>query len=234
MTFTKNEENKWWISKRWNIMEIPSDTLSSGRREQHNVWREVPGPSSHSIRNVNERNFASAWRFFINEKILCLTKLCTEAEDHRSLQYLHWNVSLNNLDAFISVLYAHGDFISKGISIKNLRSTTWAVSFFHQTMARDRFKKVIKYLRFDLKQKIRFEKLRTDQFALASEIWNIFIENCLLCYKWGQNIIIDEKLFPRKARCLFTQYMPQKPDKVWLAGDVQSKNLLNGFPYCGK
>ena len=84
---------------------------------------------------------------------------------------------MNNLDAFISVLYAHGDFISKGISIKNLRSTTWAVSFFHQTMARDKFKEIIKCLRFDLKKKTRSEKLRTDKFALVSKILNTFNEN---------------------------------------------------------
>ncbi|GFW78582.1 piggyBac transposable element-derived 4-like protein [Trichonephila clavipes] len=45
------------------------------------------------------------------------------------------------------------------------------------------------------------------------------------------------RLFPSKARYLFTQYMPSKPDKFgifWLATDVDSKYMLNGFPYLGK
>lgn len=52
------------------------------------------------------------------------------------------------------------------------------------------------------------------------------------------NISIDEQLFPTKVRCRFTQYMPNKPDKFgikfWLASDVESKYVVNGFPYLGK
>ena len=97
-------------------------------------------------------------------------------------------------------------------------------------MIQDRFKEIMKYLQFDFK-KTRSEKLQTD--ALVSEIWNTFTENCLLCYKEGENMIIDEQLFPNKAHCPFALYMPQKSDKFnikfWLAADVRSKYLLNGF-----
>ena len=45
-------------------------------------------------------------------------------------------------------------------------------------------------------------------------------------------------MFPTKARCKFTQYIASKPDKFgikfWLAADVQSKYLVNAFPYLGK
>lgn len=49
---------------------------------------------------------------------------------------------------------------------------------------------------------------------------------------------MDEQLFPTKARCRFTQYMPNKPHKFgikfWLASDVQTKYVVSGFPYLGK
>lgn len=84
----------------------------------------------------------------------------------------------------------------------------------------------------------RSERLRTDKFALISEIWNKFIYNSQFCYKPHENISIDEQLFPTKARCKFTQYMPKKPQKFgikfWLAVDVNSKYIINGFPYLGK
>ncbi|KAJ8889038.1 hypothetical protein PR048_008532 [Dryococelus australis] len=52
------------------------------------------------------------------------------------------------------------------------------------------------------------------------------------------NITVDEKLFPTKARCSFMQYMAKKPDKFgikfWIVADVDSKYLVNGFPYLGK
>lgn len=64
----------------------------------------------------------------------------------------------------------------------------------------------------------------------TSTIWNIFIENSQNCYKPGGNITIDEQLFPTKVRCRFTQYKY----KFWLASDVDSKYVINAFPYLGK
>ena len=82
------------------------------------------------------------------------------------------------------------------------------------------------------------ERLQTDKFALISEIWNRFISNSQACYKPYENISIDEQLFPTKARCRFTQYMPNKPHKsgikFWLAVDAQTKYILNSIPYIGK
>lgn len=60
----------------------------------------------------------------------------------------------------------------------------------------------------------------------------------MYCYKPGPNITIDEQLLSTKARCRFTQYLPNKPNKFgikfWLASDVQTKYIVNGFPYLGK
>ena len=52
------------------------------------------------------------------------------------------------------------------------------------------------------------------------------------------NITIDEQLLPCKVRCKFIQYNPNKPDKFgikfWMAVNVESKYLCNGFPYLGR
>ncbi len=84
----------------------------------------------------------------------------------------------------------------------------------------------------------RPQRLQTDKFALASEVWKNFIENSILCYKPGENVTIYAQLFPTKARYRFTQYIANKHDKFgikfWLLADVDSKYLLNGFPYLGK
>ena len=82
------------------------------------------------------------------------------------------------------------------------------------------------------------KRLQTDKFALISEIWNRFISNSQACYKLYENTSIDEQLLPTKVRCRFTQYILNKPHKFgikfWLAVDVQTKYILNGFPYMGK
>ena len=69
---------------------------------------------------------------------------------------------------------------------------------------------------------------------MISHVWDSFIKNSQNCYVPGQNITVDEQLFPTKARCKFTN----KPNKFglqfWLASDVNSKYVVNGFPYLGK
>ncbi|XP_035739246.1 piggyBac transposable element-derived protein 4-like [Vespa mandarinia] len=84
----------------------------------------------------------------------------------------------------------------------------------------------------------RSRRLQRDKFALVSSIWDKFIENSQNCFKLGAYITVDEQLFSMKARCRFTQYMPNKPHKFgikfWLASDVQTKYVVSGFPYSGK
>ncbi|CAK1600293.1 unnamed protein product [Parnassius mnemosyne] len=73
-------------------------------------------------------------------------------------------------------------------------------------MPRDRFKEIIKYLRFDVRSE-RSTRIITDKFALISQVRNSFIDNCISCYKPGENVTIDEQLFATKVRCPFIQYM---------------------------
>lgn len=104
-------------------------------------------------------------------------------------------------------------------------------------MSRDRFKEIMQYIRFDMKN-TRSRRLRTDKFALISTIWERFIKNSKACYIPGANITDNEQLFPSRACCPFTQYVSNKPDKFgikfWLAVDVNFRYILNGYPYTGK
>jgi len=95
----------------------------------------------------------------------------------------------------------------------------------------------MRYLRFDLKR-TRPQRLKSDKFALASEVWQRFIDNCFPCYTPGENLTADEQLFPSKARCIFTQIIANKPDnfgiKFWMLVDNDTKYLCNAFLYLGK
>ena len=95
----------------------------------------------------------------------------------------------------------------------------------------------MRYLRFDLKR-TRSQCLQSDKFLLASEVWQSFTDNCFFCYRPGENLTADEKLFPSKARCRFTQYMAKKREKCgikfWTLLYNDSKYLCNAFPYLGK
>jgi hypothetical protein len=95
----------------------------------------------------------------------------------------------------------------------------------------------MRYLRFDLKR-TRSQRLQSDKFALASEVWQRFTDNCFLCYRPGDNLTADEQHFPSKTRCRFTQYIAKKPDKFgikfWMLVDNDTKYLYNAFRYLGK
>lgn len=141
------------------------------------------------------------------------------------------------LKAFLAILYARGAYEGNTLRLQYLWNKKWGPSFFSSTMSRRDFTDILRYIRFD-KRNQRSQRLQTDKFALVSAVWDKFIENSQNCFKPGASITVDEQLFPTKARCRFTQYMPNKPHKFgikfWLASDVETKYVVNGFPYLGK
>ena len=93
------------------------------------------------------------------------------------------------------------------------------------------------FLRFDSRS-TGSARLQTDKFALMLDIWNKLVDNSISRCQPGENITIDQQLFPTKSCCRFTKYMPNQPDKFGikfsLAVDMESKYLLNAIPYLGK
>jgi hypothetical protein len=206
---------------------------SAGRRAQQNVFKDKAGPTLYASRAIKESSVCSAFKLLTDEPMLRHMKKCTEAEARRDLSDESWTVSLEELEAVTAIVYARGASGAKGLSLKSVWDSTWGLGFMKQTMARDRLSEIMQYLRFDMKSTTRLS-LERDKFALASEIWYRFIENSKLCYVPGENISVDEQLCPMKTRCRFIQYMANKPDKFglkfWLAVDVDTKCLVNGFP----
>ncbi|XP_050453253.1 piggyBac transposable element-derived protein 4-like [Cataglyphis hispanica] len=121
----------------------------------------------------------------------------------------NWTLTQAKLKAFLAILYARGAYEGNTLRLQYL----W-------------------------NKNQRSQRLQTDKFALVSAVWDKFIENSQNCFKPRACITVDEQLFPTKARCRFTQYMPNKPNKFgikfWLASDVQTKYVVSGFPYLGK
>jgi hypothetical protein len=214
---------------------ISASHTTVGKFGAQNVLKETPGPTPYAKRNVGN-NVSSAWRLFIDESMLRHIKKCTEAEAVLNNEE-NWKISLEELDAFIAIIYARGAYGCNDMDYDFLWNNTWGPPIFRETMSRNRFRDIMKNLRFDLKS-TRTQRLETDKFAMFSDIWNKFIENCALSYKPGENLVVDEQLFPCKARCKFIQYMPNKPDKFgikfWMLVDVDSKFMCNAFPYLGK
>jgi len=220
----------------WREVDLNAER-QAGKRSSENVLKDVPGPSPYAKRYVVEESVSSAWHLFIDNTILEHIRKCTEIEARRQLGEDSWCLTLDELEAYIGLLYARGVSGAKNISVLDLWSKDWGLPICKSTMSRNRFLEITRFIRFDVKS-TRSTRLQTDKFALFSDVWNRFIENCQAAYIPGAFITVDEQLFPSKTRCPFTQFMPAKPDKYgqkyWLAVDVEANYLVNGFPYLGK
>jgi hypothetical protein len=136
---------------------------------------------------------------------------------------------------FIAILLARGVFCQK-INLKCMWSLQYGKNIVKELMSRNKFTKIMKYLRFDNKQ-VRRNSVVSDKFVMIREVWEKFIENSSASYKPERNVTCDEQLLPSKSRCPFTQFMPNKPDKFeikfWLLCEGKSKYICNGYPYLG-
>ena len=100
--------------------------------------------------------------------------------------------SLEELKALISNMYAQGVVCTNGMSVTDLWSRSWESIFIKDTMTKDRFQQLLRFLRFD-KISTRTISLPTHKFALVFEIWE-FTTNCIRSYCPGENITIDKQV----------------------------------------
>ncbi|XP_012342029.1 LOW QUALITY PROTEIN: uncharacterized protein LOC105735448 [Apis florea] len=177
----------------------------------YNIFKEISGPTGYGKKNVIKGGVESAFSLIIDHNMIERVRKYTELEAFRVLK-TKWKVSTAKLYTFIGLLYARGAYEVKNMDVSYLWNTKWSPSFFSKTMSRNDFAEIMRFIRFDNKNK-RNQCLQNDKFALISEVWYKFIENSQNCYKPGGYLVIDEQLFSTKARCRFTQYMLNKPDK---------------------
>ncbi|GFY05812.1 hypothetical protein TNCV_4404791 [Trichonephila clavipes] len=72
------------------------------------MFSKKSGPTSYAERNIENGYAFSLGRLLINEPILRHIKNCTEEEVHWKLGKNELSTTLDELDAFISILYARG------------------------------------------------------------------------------------------------------------------------------
>ena len=93
----------------------------------------------------------SAFELFVDNAMLTHVQQCTEAEAHRVKKSDEWKLPLSELKAFIFLLYVRGALCGKNRPILEFWDKNWGVPFFPETMGRNRFCKIMRFLRFDLR-----------------------------------------------------------------------------------
>jgi hypothetical protein len=168
---------------------------------------------------------------------LYVSQNCTKAEYERKTGSSDWNLSREELLAFIGLLFIRGATAASKLELESLWSNTWGLPIFKDTMSRNKFRKIMAFLRFDEKS-TRSERIGNDKFCMISEIWDRVISNGRCYFSPSPQLTVDEQLLPSKTRCPYTQYIPTKPDKFgikfWVLCDRDTKFVLNIKPYLGK
>ena len=203
-----------------------------GRYPAQNVFNGRSGVTSY-CRNIETP--ADAWRLLIDEG--CIRHIIECTNDAANATCPGWSCSEEEMEKFIGLLYLRGVMNQRNFPLDLLWSKEMGSAAFSSTMPRDRFRSIKEHLRFD-KKSTRQQRLAQDKFCLISFIMNRFVENAMKSYNPEPSMTVDEQLFPTKARCKFTQYMAQKPDKFgikfWILAEVDSKYCYNIIPYLGK
>ena len=105
----------------------------------------------------------------IDRFILEYVQSCTITEAHRQARCKDFTLTVEELEAFISIMYVREVTGKNDMPLTDFRNKNWGIAFCKQVMSRDRFKEIFQYLRFDKKSSLS-EKLQTDKFALLSTV----------------------------------------------------------------
>jgi len=173
------------------VWEEMDEITRNSKAAVHNIFRELSGPTGYAKRHVMKGNVRSAFTLIIDRRIMEQIRACTEAEAFRVLG-TKWELSTEKLNAFIAVLYARGAYQVNNIDVSLLWNKIWGPKFFPKTMSRNVFTEIMRFVRFD-KKTDRSERLKSNKFALISDVWDRFIENSQNCYKPGAYITVDFK-----------------------------------------
>jgi len=209
-----------------------TQTALTGRFQSQNVFTAKPGPTAYT-RTVTRP--VDAFRLLIDEGMLRHIKRCTV--EYAQTKESTWEMADAELDIFLGLLHLRGVMNAKNFPLDLLWSDQYGCQAFRQTMPRNRFRQIKSFIRFDCRS-TRSERIKEDKFCMMSWVLSRFVENCQKAFIPDVSLTVDEQLFPTKARCRFTQYMPNKPDKFgikfWILAELSSKYCLNLKPYLGK
>ena len=147
----------------------------------------------------------------------------------------NFELSLEKLEAFIGLQYLRVIY-GKRHPVEFLWNKKYGPKMFCNTMARDCFVEIKRFLQFDNKDRRR-QRLEKDKFVHIRKLLEAFTFNCLFNYMPEWSLIIDEQLFPMKNRRPFIVFMPNKSDKFgmkfWVLAEASSKYVYKIFSFFG-
>lgn len=238
----KYVENARYVSKNHTLWKRDPPT---GRPTRHNtVEKNGPIDISKDISDV-----VSCFKYFICEAMV--DKIVYFTNQKATHTFECWNQKFPNnpkvwtpvdrteMYAVIGLLITAGALKANRESIKFLwsKNVLYSRAIFPATMSRNRFSKILAYMRFD-DLTTRDVRRENDKLAAMREIFEMFVRHCKENYTPGLHLTVDEQLIAFRGKCPFRVYMKSKPAKyglkLWAVVDCESTYAWNLQVYTGR
>ncbi|KAB0805147.1 hypothetical protein PPYR_02117, partial [Photinus pyralis] len=113
-------------------------------------------------------------------------------------------------------IYMAGVYHANRLNAEDLWSNDGSgVEIFRLAMSLQRFRFLIRCLRFDSKE-TRAMRRETDKLAPIRNVFDRFVANCQNGFHHSEFVTVDEMLAGFRGKCSFRQYIPSKPNKYGL------------------
>lgn len=158
------------------------------------------------------------WRSFFDDDIINIIVTHTNeylesVKDNYGRETYTRKTDKVEIEALLGLLLLAGVKKCNHLNAEDLFQTNGtAPELFRTTMSLQRFRMLIRFLRFDDIQ-TREERRKTDKLAPIRAVFDKFVNNCKQNYNMSYYVTVDEKLEAFRGRCPFRQYMPLKPNK---------------------
>lgn len=215
--------------KQWNL-DVPPQT----RTRSSNIT--VTASLTDKSRNIETE--VDSFQLLMSDDIMQIIMDSTNKFAKSKVTNWH-DVDDVELRAFLGLLILRGVCRAKRESVHNLWSTdsAFARPVFIATMSRERFKQLLRFLKFD-DYETRADRVATDKLSAIRDMYEIFAANCRTSFQPGPYLTIDEQLVTFRGRCSFKMYISSKPGKyglkVWALCDAKTSYCCNLQVYTGK
>ncbi|XP_071577648.1 uncharacterized protein [Temnothorax nylanderi] len=163
-------------------------------------------------------------------------EIARKRENYSILENYLYDINLEELQAFIGILYYSGVQKKTYNKIEDLWESTASIVY-RCTMPKARYTFLLQCLQFDDKS-TRHERRQRDNLAPIRDLWDLFISNCKEYYLPGKHVTIGEQLLYFAGKCPFRVKIGTKPQKcglkIVMMNDSRTSYVINAIPYVGK
>ncbi|XP_069694029.1 piggyBac transposable element-derived protein 3-like isoform X1 [Periplaneta americana] len=200
------------------------------RRSTQNIIRERLGLRPEG----NVTSILDSFSKFFTSDIIRIIVQYTDKEAQRKGINVTNETEIMSLIGIFILMAANDD---TKLDYHDLWSERFGRPVYLATMSRNRFRELVKVIRFDDKD-TREDHRKGDKFAPLREVFELMNETFLQYYCPGESVVIDEMLSLFRGRCPFKVFMKEKPGKygvlIRILADCKERYVLRMEVYAGK